>query len=106
MSVDRWLGKRRSRAYNCAAFAADVLECPPETIAGVLSARKDWRRLLVPESPCLALLRRNAAPPHVGIYINGGVLHLGDKIAMFQPLCVIERDYNKINFYANRNHNN
>lgn len=104
--IDQWLYKRRSKGYDCAAFAAEVLDVPISCLQGTLCARSGWRAVPVPSEGSLALLRPKIGPPHVGIYTQGGVLHLGAKQAMFQPLSVIKRDFKKINFYDRRNCNN
>ena len=104
--MDKWLSRARRKDYNCANLASEVLECPLDSLTGAVGTRTDWQRLSAPQAPCLAVLRRNSAPPHVGIYLQGGVLHLSDKTALFQPLHVIQRDYNKIRYYARRNNNN
>lgn len=104
--IDRWLHKRRSKSYDCAAFAAEVLNVPVSCLQGTLCARSGWQAVRVPTDGALALLRPLIGPPHVGIYIKGGVLHLGPRVALFQPLTVIKRDYQKIRFYDRRNRNN
>lgn len=101
--MDQWLTRYRKKGYDCSDFAAEVLNVPTEAIAGALAARKGWRPTRVPVERSLVLLRRNSAPPHVGIYLQKGVLHLGERSAMWQPMHVIKRDYNNLRFYALRN---
>lgn len=101
-----WLGKTRKRDYICSNFVADVLECPLSEVAGTMAVRGAWKRITLPTENALVLMRNNNSPPHVGIYKNGGVLHLGLKVAMFQPMQMIERHFNRISFYARRNCNN
>lgn len=100
------LARTRRRGYNCADFAAEALGCPVEAVSGALATRGGWRRLSTPSDGCLTLMRRNNGPPHVGIYKRGGVMHLGDRSALFQPMHIIKRDYNRISFYvrSDRNH--
>ena len=104
--IDVWLTRYRRKGYNCSNFAAEVLGVPVETVAGVMTARKAWRPIKGPQEGALCLLRRNAAPPHVGICTKGGVLHLGERVAMWHPMHIVRRDFNNLRFYAQRNNHN
>lgn len=109
------LGKRRSRLYNCASFAADVWE--HETghdiraeLSGFLShramrdvrrtKRKRFARIRVPRSPCLVLFRAKGRPPHCGVYVRGRVLHLGANTPIRQDVAVASFGFDSIAFYA------
>lgn len=101
-SVDRYLFKRYDKkAYNCRHFAREVwLELTGEDIAERITffwddpdkshiAKSDvqaFRRLHEPCNPCLAMMRNPKSPPHLGIYLDGRILHLdGDGAYYIRP---------------------
>ena len=71
-----------------------------------LGCYRKWERLWVPTEGAVALMRPQVGPLHVGIYTAGGMLHLGAKVSLFQPMSIIERDFRDIRFYDRRNCNN
>ena len=102
-SVDPYLQKRHmGDAYNCLHFARDVwLEHTGKDIGSMLQAiyevaidrrvRKgdviQFERLDKPEEPCLVMFRRKfGAPPHIGVYLRGKVLHLTERGARHERL--------------------
>lgn len=115
MSIDEFFHRRYNReTYNCAHFAAEVWEkLTGESIAyklrGILVPVKDkvisfelrhaFRRLQVPQSPCLVLLQRRKVSPHVGVFIRGRVLHLHEQGVEFQPLEVVSIGFQNTRFY-------
>lgn len=79
-----------------------VLGVPREA----LGRYREWERLWEPRERAIALCRPAIGPLHVGIYTNGGLLHLARYGALFQPLSIVERDFKDIRFYDRRNCNN
>lgn len=59
------------------------------------------RRLDRPTSPCLVLMQRPQAEPHVGVFYKGSVLHLRKEGAQYRPLSQVSALYPKISFYTN-----
>jgi hypothetical protein len=111
------LGRTMGRLYNCAHFASELWE--HETgrdirmlLAGFLavpSERRaapqvahDFRRLTGPESPCIVLLRRVRATPHVGVFVRGRVAHLTEVGPIRQPLSIAQLGFTSVRFYAPR----
>lgn len=45
---------------------------------------RHFLRLPAPTSPCIALMRRSKAVPHMGVFLRGRILHLNEMGASFQ----------------------
>lgn len=113
MSVDKFLSRKRTKHYDCAAFSRDVwLDVAGVDLAetGLLSVlhvgrlprvvRQAFRALARPSSPCLVLMRRPRAPLHVGVYLRGSVLHLTDTGVEYAPVAVASRAFKTVQFIA------
>jgi hypothetical protein len=115
MSIDKFLDRIKSKDYNCLDFAAEVwAEMFDAERATALKAlcvaahdgRIDWsiiskfERIREPHSPGLVFFLRKRQAPHVGIFLNGAVLHLGDNGAVYQDLDLIKLLSNvRVRFY-------
>lgn len=114
MSIDRHLAARWSPAYDCLSFAADLWR--DETgedlrgrLDGLFVRAKDrapaprhfraFERLAAPSSPCLVLLRRPRAQPHIGVFLRGRVAHLTERGAFHVPLEVARFGYARVEFF-------
>lgn len=53
-----------------------------------------------PVSPCVVLMQRAKAAPHVGIYLENKVLHILEASVQYQPLDVATLGFNKIRFFV------
>jgi len=99
-SVDPYLSRvyRKSR-YTCLEFTVEVWkDITGEDIGERLrvlhlasadrritpSDLRRFQRLANPVSPCIALMRRPKAVPHMGVFLRGNILHLNDMGASFQ----------------------
>ena len=114
-SVDLFMDRRyRSRTYDCLHFTRDVwLEAAGDDIGERLASllgrgrdrkvskehRRAFRKLSAPEDPCLVLMRRPRASPHIGVYIRGRVLHIWERGVEFMPVDVAARGFSSTEFY-------
>lgn len=114
-SIDSFFHKKYNKdTYNCAHFASEVWEAIcEESISKKLgelllpfdqrttknSIRHSFKKLKVPESPCLVLMQRHRCNAHVGIYLRGKVLHIQEKGVEFLPLDIVTMGFDKIGFY-------
>lgn len=94
MNLDRYFTKLyHPRDYNCMHFTRDVIKDFTDTdimefVKSVMISdinRKIDKDLAVnakklkvetPENFCVAHMRQGILPPHVGVYINGKILHI------------------------------
>lgn len=111
------MSRRLGPLYNCAHFLAEAWEretgrdirpifagflAPAHARRATPHARGDFVRIPAPVSPCIVLLRRVKATPHVGLFVRGRVLHLTDKGPIRQLLSVASLGYTSVRFYAPR----
>lgn len=64
----------------------------------ILSDLKRFRILKKPESPCIALFQSTRSQTHVGIWLNGKILHIGPAGVQYQPIDVVSISFSKIRF--------
>ena len=115
-SIDRYFFRKYSRTnYNCAHLVCEVwkdwtgvdisgpmcgfLTGRGETKA-ILSNLRNFVKLDVPESPCVALFRSPKLSPHVGIFIRGKVLHITPRGVQYQPPCVVSFLFKRTDYYT------
>ena len=75
--------------------------------ARVLAERQSerWRRIAVPEPGAVAVLGRGLGETHLGVVVDGGVLHATrDSGVVLDSLSGIRRDWPRVSFYAHRPH--
>jgi hypothetical protein len=116
MTIDPFLNRVPTKNYNCldfvrevwlALFGTDVKERLDNLCAGVhaadgrirLSGVRGFEQLKTPVSPCFVVMQRNKVTPHIGIYLNGRLLHLRDNGVEYRPLNVARRYFKQIGFY-------
>lgn len=115
MSIDTFLTKRYNKnTYNCAHFVCDLwLHLTGEDISfkltGFLVPKKDrkvsfslfrnFTKLDKPQSPCIVLMQSRISDPHVGVFLNGRVIHIKENGVEYQPMEVCTYGYDKIGFY-------
>src|SRR5258708_385782 len=106
-SVDPFLDREQSKTYNCLNFVREVhlamtgqdITAKLTGLVGEFSQRKatvtgvkGFTRLSEPHSPCFVVMQRSRFVPHIGIYLDGRILHLTNKGVQFQPL-IVARQY-------------
>lgn len=112
-SIDNYLHRRRTREYDCLAFAAEVWrDLTGEDLAAqitgafaehaALGLRRKLHVLERPRSPCLVLLNGGRSEPHIGVYVDGRVLHLGREAPAYQPLWVAAQLAPRMTFFDTR----
>lgn len=115
LSVDPFLERRyKPLSYDCLHFTREVWLAATgedigdrlETLLGRGTARKvqkehrrAFRRLSAPEDPCICLMRRPRASPHIGVYLRGRVLHLCERGVEFMPPVVAARGFLSLGYY-------
>lgn len=105
-SIDPFLGRVKSRDYNCADFAAEVWEYLTGEQARYLvedwhiESRSRLQRINSPANPCIIIMYAKRIVPHVGIFVRGKVLHLTDVGVEFQPVYTATRSYRNHRFYV------
>lgn len=116
MSIDQFFYRQYDRrTYHCGhllceAWEAETGEPLREALAGFLLAPEDrtasWsllrslRPLTGPASPAIVLMRRPRSPCHVGMFLRGKVLHIGEAGVKFQPLALATFGFPLVGFYA------
>jgi hypothetical protein len=115
MSIDEFFHKCYNRqSYNCAHFVCDVWKRvtgasidrtlegflhPPSARRADPALRRAFVRLGQPVNPCIVLMQRAKSAPHVGVYLNGRVLHIHEHGVEFQPVDVASRGFDRVRFY-------
>lgn len=114
IATDEFLDRVPRSGYNCLDFVREVwLAATGTDIAGAfprltgpfkdrracLSGRKKFKRLLEPSKLCLVFMQRPFTKPHIGVWIDGRVLHLKESGVEFQPLAIACGYYKIISFY-------
>lgn len=114
MSVDNYFqAEYVPRKYTCHNFADDVWHditgrCFGQDLIDLLDKgktfpgmRKRFVRLQHPVDPCIALFKPRAGNDnHVGVYLRGRILHLGETGVKFQTLDTAIIGYREIRFYS------
>lgn len=114
-SIDKFLNRMPSKTYNCLDFVReawldmtgdDISErLPGLTVAfaerrGSADRVKGFQRLEQPSNPCIAVFQRKNTTPHMGIYLNGRILHLHGNGVEFQPLVVARQYFRRVAYYV------
>lgn len=102
------------RNYHCVHFTTEVwkaltgqdLQAAFEGLLGAPRERRvrrtqlePFRRLDRPVSPCIALLRRGRCPPHMGVYKDRRIIHIGRCGVEFQPVDVVRAGFDEVEYY-------
>lgn len=111
------LDRARSDQYNCAHYAAEVWQhetgvdirpvlhgflAPEGERKAVVSDLSVMRRIPGPVEPCLVLMRRGRATPHLGVFVRGRVQHLSTFAPIRQPIELAMLGYKSVRYYAPR----
>lgn len=115
MNLDKFFDRTYNESsYNCAHFVSEVWqymtgEDISEKLTGFTTSRDkrsvnmklrfDFERLVTPVTPCLILMHRRRTSTHVGIYINGKILHLTEKGVQRVSIENATYGFNKYGFY-------
>lgn len=114
ISVDRFLDRIPRPGYNCLDFTREVwLAMTGQDITGsltrltgrfvdrkaTLSGIRAFTRLTEPSSPCLVVMQRLRFVPHLGIFIDGRILHMHSRGVEFQPLSVASIYFQTLKYY-------
>jgi hypothetical protein len=115
MNIDQFLDRQYdSKNYNCVHFVCEVFtklfnEDYYKILGGFLFApghrctcKIDLRpiqQVARPERPCLALFQVAKNNPHVGIWMDGKILHLRESGVSLMPLEIVMLSFKKVRFY-------
>jgi len=122
MNLDRFFDRVYNDAkYNCAHFVCEVWkELNNQDISEALTWAKTGRslrvmdahrlgqfeRILAPVSPCLALFQANQGASHVGIWLDGKILHLAQNGVEWTYLETVMIGFRNVRFYnVKKNYN-
>lgn len=98
MNLDKFFTRRRGPNYTCYNLACEVWEhltgrdisrAVEQIGKRATGELKMFRRLERPVSPCLALFQGMGHFTHVGVFIDGRVLHLGSEGVMCVPVSTL-----------------
>jgi hypothetical protein len=114
ISIDQFLDRMPSKQYNCFDFVKEVWAALVNEDVGIkldklvgdfasrkvtVSGVKGFKRLKFPQSPCFVVMQRFKLVPHVGIFLDGRILHLKESGVEFQPELVAKRYFQTIRYY-------
>lgn len=113
-SVDPFLDRVQTKEYNCLDFVREVwlamtgcdITQRLTGLVGAFAARKatisgvrGFTRIPGPKTPCFVVMQRARFVPHIGIYIDGRILHLTEQGVQFQPLVVARNYFISVKYY-------
>lgn len=105
MNFESLLKKIYQHDYTCYEFACEAwCEITGQNLADRMQQFLNnvgcFQRLDKPESPCIAFFYRNdKSPTHVGLFIDGRILHLGFRGAQYVPLDMLMMTFKEVRFY-------
>lgn len=105
MNFEPLLNKTHQPGYTCYEFVCEAWcyitgDSLAERMQHFLNGTGVFDRVEVPESPCIAFFyRSDKSPTHVGLFIDGRILHLGYRGAQYLPLDLIMTTFNEVRFY-------
>lgn len=103
MNIDKFLNREHStKGYNCLEFAAEVWEeltgdSRLKLIKFGQPYRHNFQKLEGPENPCIVI--GHSSGPHIGILIDGSVLHCTNKLTISEEFCNFKDHFKKVEFY-------
>lgn len=113
-SVDPYLDRIPRPGYNCLDFTREVwkamtgqdITAALTRLTGRFAERKAtlsgfraFKRLPGPQSPCLVVMQRLRFVPHLGIFLDGRILHMHTRGVEFQPLAVSSIYFQTLKYY-------
>lgn len=105
MNFDHLLSKNYQPGYTCYEFTCEAWqhithENLTERMHNFLNGSGEFSLLHEPESPCIAFFyRNNKTPTHVGVFIDGRIIHLGFRGAQYVPLDMLMTTFKEVRFY-------
>jgi hypothetical protein len=115
MNIDKYLSKTfKHKTYNCYDFVREVwleltgvdLGAQTPSVQNVqsytekaLQVANTLGRLEQPDDPSIVLFQRARLEPHIGVYMNGRVLHLTRTGAYYVALSQVSAGYPTVTFY-------
>jgi hypothetical protein len=105
VNFDHLLSKTYQPGYTCYEFACEAWqhiadENLTERMQDFLNGTGTFVPIDTPESPCIAFYYRNDnSPTHVGLFIDGRILHLGFRGAQYAPLDLLMTTFKEVRFY-------
>jgi hypothetical protein len=106
---------RRGKSYTCLHFSEEIWEyvtgCklngklvdlydPKPSSAKLVKTLHDFKRILKPISPCLVLMTQHGKEPHIGVFVDNKVIHLGPNVPEYVPLDLAGRGFTHFRYYA------
>jgi hypothetical protein len=115
MSIDGFFHRKyNANTYNCAHFVCEVWESLTgqslaDRVEGLLRPRAErhvsfamlrrLQRLERPISPCVVVMTRPRSAPHVGIYLDGRILHIEKEGVTYQPIEIASLGFKTMGYY-------
>lgn len=105
MNFESLLHKTYQPGYTCYEFACEAWQHITRiSLSGrmqdFLNGIGSFEQLEAPVSPCIAFLyRSDKSPTHVGLFIDGRILHLGCRGAQYVPLDLLMTTFKEVRFY-------
>lgn len=116
MSIDQYLERTfHPENYNCWDLVRevwqdltghDIGDRTPHPATPLAMRRRfdreerEFIRLDAPRSPCITLLRRPRAVPHVGVYLRGRLLHMSERGCRYEPMPVASLGFTSVEFFT------
>ena len=112
MNLDQFHNRTyNAKHYNCMHFMADVwlhltnidIRNQIESIFNEHKFKNKHMRVIQPlnepVNPCIAVMKRPRSTPHVGIYIDGRILHLTELGVECFPVEIAMRGFSNIRYF-------
>jgi hypothetical protein len=93
--VDAW----RIFTWRDIAGVMETFMCDASWRKAPASLRRHFRLMERPKTPCIALLKRSRSAPHVGIYVNGSVLHITTRGVECMPAHMVAAAFDRVHYY-------
>lgn len=94
--LDRYFGKQWSKDYTCYNLASDVWK----DLTGLVLDVGNYEQLDKPQNPCIVFMTNNyRKDSHVGIFMDGRVIHLSIRGVQWIPLEWLEMQFKEVSFY-------
>ena len=114
-SFDKYMDRRYVPVtYTCYHFAAEVWKDLTdidlsdeihEIFSSVHLSKAHVKRfhiLAVPVSPCLVVMQRGRTVPHIGVYKDGGILHIHAHGVEFQNIPTATRGFHSVRYFTRK----
>lgn len=115
MSIDPFFSRTYNEgSYNCAHLVAEVWEgltghnirdhldgflLPPSERFVCEGIRHIFVRLEKPKNPCIVLMHKAKGSAHVGVFLDGKILHIQHTGVNFQPVEIVTMGFKAHRFY-------